>query len=78
MQNEKRQNVFFIITMILMTIYLIWRMFFTPPWGEGVLNVIFGMLLIMAEMVTVGTTFELFFQKMQKKRALTRFSGDPG
>lgn len=73
MQNEKRQNVFFIITMILMTIYLIWRMFFTLPWGEGVLNVIFGILLIMAEAVTVGTTFELFFQKMQKKRAQLDF-----
>ncbi|MCG7378097.1 glycosyltransferase [Paenibacillus sp. ACRSA] len=73
MQNEKRQNIFFVITMILMTIYLLWRMFFTLPWGEGVLNVIFGMLLIVAETVTVLTTFELFFQKMQKKRTQLDF-----
>ncbi|WP_053782460.1 glycosyltransferase family 2 protein [Paenibacillus xylanivorans] len=73
MQNEKRQNIFFVITMILMSIYLLWRMFFTLPWGEGVLNVIFGILLIVAETVTVLTTFELFFQKMQKERTQLDF-----
>ncbi|MFL0376742.1 MULTISPECIES: glycosyltransferase family 2 protein [Paenibacillus] len=73
MQNEKRQNIFFVITMILMSIYLVWRTFFTLPWGEGVLNVIFGMLLIVAETVTVLTTFELFFQKMQKERTQLDF-----
>lgn len=73
-QNEKRQNIFFVITMILMSIYLVWRTFFTLPWGEGVLNVIFGMLLIVAETVTVLTTFELFFQKMQKERTQARLS----
>ncbi|MCM3173626.1 glycosyltransferase family 2 protein [Paenibacillus sp. MER 99-2] len=77
MQNEKRQNIFFVITMILMTIYLLWRIFFTLPWGEGILNVIFGMLLIVAETVTVLTTFELFFQKMQKKRTQLDFPDVP-
>ncbi|WKL04482.1 hypothetical protein Q0F98_16220 [Paenibacillus amylolyticus] len=56
-----------------MSIYLVWRTFFTLPWGEGVLNVIFGMLLIVAETVTVLTTFELFFQKMQKERTQLDF-----
>ncbi|WP_186327904.1 glycosyltransferase family 2 protein [Paenibacillus xylanexedens] len=77
MQNEKRQNIFFIITMILMSIYLLWRTFFTLPWGEGVLNVIFGILLIVAETVTVLTTFELFFQKMQKERTQLDFPTVP-
>lgn len=77
MQNEKRQNIFFIITMILMTIYLLWRMFFTLPWDEGVLNVIFGILLIVAETLTVLTTFELFFQKMQKGRTQLDFPTVP-
>ncbi|PQP84159.1 glycosyl transferase [Paenibacillus sp. PCH8] len=77
MQNEKRQNIFFIITMILMTIYLLWRTFFTLPWGEGVLNVIFGILLIVAETLTVLTTFELFFQKMQKERTQLDFPTAP-
>ncbi|WP_372629174.1 glycosyltransferase family 2 protein [Cohnella sp.] len=68
MQNEKRQNVLFVVTMILMSVYLLWRMIFTLPWNQGVLNMIFGILLIAAETITVLTTFELFFQKMQKKR----------
>lgn len=67
-QTEKRHRIFFISTMILMTIYLLWRLFFTLPWDQGILNIIFGFLLLMAEMVTVLTTFELFIQKMRNKR----------
>ncbi|WP_312813042.1 glycosyltransferase [Sedimentibacter sp.] len=66
--NEKQRNVFLILTMILMTVYLLWRIFFTLPFGQGVLNMIFGILLIVAETVTVLTTFELFVQKIKKKR----------
>ncbi len=51
--------------MVLMSIYLLWRIIFTLPFGQGVLNIIFGILLIAAETVTVLTTFELFIQKMQ-------------
>ncbi|OUS77605.1 hypothetical protein B1748_07365 [Paenibacillus sp. MY03] len=67
MQNEKRQNILFVATMILMSIYLLWRMIFTLPWDQGFWNMVFGILLIAAETVTVLTTFELFLQKMQKK-----------
>lgn len=65
MSVEKKRNMVFVITIILMTIYLVWRMLFTLPLEEGVLNVIFGVLLILAETITVFTTFELFFQKMR-------------
>lgn len=65
--NEKQRNTFFAITMILMSIYLIWRAIFTLPFGQGILNMIFGILLIVAETMTVLTTFELFIQKMKKK-----------
>ncbi|MFD0589279.1 glycosyltransferase family 2 protein [Paenibacillus sp. GCM10027627] len=68
MQNEKRQNILFVVTIILMSIYLLWRMLFTLPLDQGFLNILFGILLIGAETITVLTTFELFFQKMQKKR----------
>jgi cellulose synthase (UDP-forming) len=53
--------------MILMSIYLLWRVIFTLPYDQGVLNMIFGILLIIAEAMTVLTTFELFVQKMIKK-----------
>ncbi|WP_312702486.1 glycosyltransferase [Sedimentibacter sp.] len=67
MNNEKRRNVFLILTMILMTVYLLWRIFFTLPLDQSILNIIFGTLLIVAETVTVFTTFELFIQKIKKK-----------
>ncbi|WP_152395905.1 glycosyltransferase family 2 protein [Paenibacillus guangzhouensis] len=73
MQNEKRQHIWFVVTMILMSIYLLWRIFFTLPWDQGFLNMVFGILLIVAETVTVLTTFELFFQKMQKERTQLDF-----
>ncbi|MHA0856963.1 glycosyltransferase family 2 protein [Paenibacillus sp. CMAA1364] len=69
MQNEKRQNTLFIVTMILMSIYLLWRMIFTLPWDQGLLNIVFGILLIGAETLTVLTTFELFVQKMKRESA---------
>lgn len=65
--SEKRRNIFFVFTMILMSIYLIWRIVFTLPLGQSILNMIFGILLIAAETMTVLTTFELFVQKMKKK-----------
>lgn len=68
MQNEKHQRVIFVVTIILMTIYLLWRMIFTLPWDQGIVSIVFGILLFVAETITVLTTFELFFQKMQKKR----------
>lgn len=67
MENEKRRNLLFIITMILMTIYLLWRIIFTLPFGQGTWNMVFGILLVVAETVTVLTTFELFLQKMKAK-----------
>lgn len=77
MQPEKHHHALFIVTMIFMSIYLLWRIFFTLPWDQGVLNVIFGILLILAETITVLTTFELFLQKMQKKRAQLPFPQIP-
>ena len=63
----------FIVTMILMSIYLLWRIIFTLPWDQGFLNIVFGILLVGAELVTVLTTFELFFQKMLKDRTQLEF-----
>lgn len=67
MNDIKRRNIFLILTMIFMSIYLIWRLLFTLPFGEGTLNMIFGVLLLIAEIMTVFTTFELFIQKMRKE-----------
>lgn len=66
--QEKKRNIFFVITMILMTVYLGWRILFTLPFHQGVPNLIFGILLVSAETVTVFTTFELFCQKMRMSK----------
>lgn len=50
-----------------MSIYLGWRMIFTLPFDQGLLNMVFGVLLIIAETMTVLTTFEHFIQKMKKE-----------
>ena len=64
-QHHIKKTIFFIVTSILMTIYLLWRTFFTLPFQEGILQVIFGILLIVAETVTVFTTFELYYRKIK-------------
>lgn len=66
-KEDFKRNIYLIITMVLMSIYLIWRAFFTLPFGVGVWNVVGGLLLLIAEIITVWTTFELFIQKMQKR-----------
>lgn len=67
-KEEKKRNVIFIITMVLMTVYLSWRIIFTLPFYEGTLNLVFGILLVGSETITVFTTFELFYQKMQMNK----------
>ncbi|WP_024292535.1 glycosyltransferase [Lacrimispora indolis] len=67
-KEEKKRNVIFIIAMVLMTIYLGWRLIFTLPFHEGAMSLVFGLLLAGAETVTVFTTFELFYQKMQMNK----------
>lgn len=68
-EPEKRRNILFIVTMILMSVYLLWRLFFTLPIHDGLLNMICGILLLLAEAVTVLTTFELFIQKIQLNKS---------
>jgi len=66
--KEKKTTLFFLATAILMTIYLFWRIFFTLPIHAGIPNLIFGILLILAEVVTTFTTFELFFLKIRSDK----------
>ncbi len=53
----------FIISVILMMIYLGWRLFCTLPLEEGWMQVVFGILLFVAEAMTACTTFELYYRK---------------
>lgn len=63
--TKHKQTILFIVTAILMTIYLLWRLFFTLPLRVGLPQLIFGIMLWVAETVTVMTTFELYYRKVK-------------
>lgn len=65
MKKETKAKLMFLITTILMCIYLGWRIFFTLPIEEGLLQLIFGILLVYSESITSFTTFELFYRKVK-------------
>ena len=47
--EERKRNISFILTIILSSVYLIWRIFFTIPWGAGILQAAAGVMLAAAE-----------------------------
>ena len=57
--EERKRNISFILTIILSSVYLIWRIFFTIPWGAGILQAAAGVMLAAAEAVTTGGMIEL-------------------
>ncbi len=62
--RKYKQSIIFIITGILVTIYLLWRVLFTLPLHSSLPELIFGIMLWIAEAVTVMTTFELYYRKV--------------
>ncbi len=60
-----RRNLFILITVVLTTLYLLWRVFFTLPWEESFLEIVFGIMLVSAESITALTTFELYYRKIK-------------
>lgn len=62
-----RQNVVFVASMVLSTVYLLWRLLFTLPVHDGFWNMVVGVLLLVAETVTIATTFDLFLQRLRMK-----------
>ncbi len=55
----------FVLSALLMVVYLLWRLLFTLPLDEGIAQAAFGILLLLAETVTSFTTFELYFLKVR-------------
>lgn len=67
-KKEFRRNLFLVIAVILTIIYLGWRIFFTLPLDATIFHIIFGVLLINAEVITCFTTFELFYRKFKSDK----------
>ncbi len=68
LSKDLGQNAFFLVTVVLMTIYLVWRVAFTLPLHDGLWQAIFGVLLVVAEITTAMTTFELYYRKSIRGR----------
>lgn len=65
-QGARKRNVaLFIFTAVLMIIYLLWRLLFTLPLDQGIPQMAFAVLLLIAETVTTLTTFELYYRKVK-------------
>ncbi len=50
-----------------MTLYLIWRLFFTLPFQEGWFAIVMGILLLASETAATLGTFELFWRKNKQE-----------
>ena len=65
MTDENKRNRWFIVTIISLSVYLIWRIFFTLPWREGILQTVAGIALVAAETVTSLGMIELMVNRMK-------------
>lgn len=64
-ETEKKRNIWFILTIITSSVYLIWRIFFTIPWSEGIFQAAAGIVLVLAEAVTTLGMMELMVSRMK-------------
>lgn len=62
---RKRDVTIFVVTAVLMVIYLLWRLLFTLPLDQGIPQMVFAVVLLIAETVTTLTTFELYYRKIK-------------
>ena len=65
MNDEKKRNRWFILTIAANGIYLVWRISSTIPWEAGVFQSAAGILLVLAETVTTLGMAELMIGKMK-------------
>ena len=77
MEPDKKRNLIFILTICSTSVYLIWRVFGTIPWTDGVFQAAAGILLAAAEMVTALGMFELMISRMRAKKTLRRLPDVP-
>ena len=65
----RRRNRIFCLSIFFSAVYLFWRLFCTLPWGEGIFQVLAGLLLLLAETVTAFGTAELMVGRMKSEGA---------
>ena len=65
MGDERKRNRWFTASILSSSVYLIWRIFFTIPWSEGILQAAAGIALVLAETVTTLGMAELMIGRMK-------------
>lgn len=67
-KNKKFANAIFILATVSSIIYLLWRAFFTLPLHNGVVSLVFGILLLGSEIAAALGTYELYWRKSHLNR----------
>lgn len=61
--NKRFQNTMFFFATLTSVIYLLWRAIFTLPLKEGVIALLFGVMLLVSEITSALGTYELYWRK---------------
>ncbi|MEZ4509947.1 MAG: cellulose synthase catalytic subunit [Eubacteriales bacterium] len=67
-QNKKFQNTMFLFATLTSVIYLIWRAVFTLPFKQGIIALIFGIMLLVSEITSALGTYELYYRKNRSNK----------
>lgn len=66
MTNKKK--IVYILAITMSIIYLIWRLFFTIPWGATFLTLVFALLLVVSEIISSLTAYILIILRLIETR----------
>ena len=61
MTNIRSKKILLILTIIVNIAYIVWRIFFTIPKGQGIISLVFAMALLIVEIVGLIELFVNFF-----------------
>ena len=67
-QNKRFQNTMFLLATITSVIYLVWRAVFTLPLKNGIIALIFGIMLLVSEITSALGTYELYYRKNRSNK----------
>ena len=67
-QNKKFQNTMFFFATLTSIIYLVWRAIFTLPLRNGIIALIFGIMLLVSEITSALGTYELYYRKNRSNK----------
>ena len=67
-QNKKFQNTMFFFATLTSIIYLVWRAVFTLPLKNGIVALIFGIMLLVSEITSALGTYELYYRKNRSNK----------